>query len=82
MPRPPRSAARSCGSGCKHGVTVGDAPLTAARFNAIVEEETREFTGGKFAEAREMFVSLSLAPEFADFLTIPAYERIVSEEQT
>ncbi len=66
----------------KHGVTVGDAPLTATRFNAIVEEETRDFAGGKFAEAREMFVSLSLAPEFADFLTIPAYERIVSEEQT
>jgi malate synthase len=66
----------------KHGATVGDAPLTTARFRAIVAEETREFAGGKFAEAREMFVSLSLAPEFADFLTIPAYEQIVSEEQT
>ena len=66
----------------KHGVTVGDGPLTAARFNAIAAEETRDFTGGKFAKAREMFVALSLAPEFADFLTIPAYEQIVSEEQT
>jgi malate synthase len=63
----------------KHGVNVGELPLTAARFQAIVQEETRDLTGGRFADATALFVSLSTAPDFADFLTIPAYERIVAD---
>jgi malate synthase len=63
----------------KHQVAVGELPLTPARFNAIVQEETREFTGGRFADARALFVSLSTATDFADFLTIPAYERVIAD---
>jgi malate synthase len=63
----------------RHQVAVGELPLTPARFNAIVQEETREFTGGRFADARALFVSLSTAQDFADFLTIPAYERVVAD---
>jgi malate synthase len=36
-----------------------------------------EFAAGRFPEAIELFRKLSLAPEFEDFLTIPAYKLIV-----
>jgi malate synthase len=62
-----------------HEVAVGGAPLTTARYRAIADEETKQFTGGRFADARALFDSLSTAPEFADFLTIPAYARIVHD---
>jgi malate synthase len=62
--------------------------LSAARFEAVVREELaglrRElgearFAGGRFDEATELFVALATSPEFAEFLTLPAYERLVSE---
>jgi malate synthase len=62
-----------------HEVTVGGAPLTKARYRAIADDEMKRFTGGRFADARALFDALSTAPEFADFLTIPAYERIVAD---
>jgi malate synthase A len=62
-----------------HEVMVGGAPLTIARYRAIAGDETKQFTGGRFADARALFDALSTAPAFADFLTIPAYERIVAD---
>ena len=35
------------------------------------------FAGGRFPEAVKLFKQLSLAPDFADFLTLPAYQMIV-----
>jgi malate synthase len=35
------------------------------------------FTKGRFPEAIELFRSLSLAPKFEDFLTVPAYKKII-----
>jgi malate synthase len=32
------------------------------------------FTGGRFPEARDLFVRLSTAPAFEEFLTLPAYD--------
>jgi malate synthase len=64
-------------------VTVDGAPLTRERFALVVEEEMKRihgevgdarFQGGRFPEARELFVRLSTAPSFEDFLTVPAYD--------
>ncbi len=71
-----------------HGVTVDGEPLTAERFARVVEEEMKRirvevgdgrFQGGRFPEARELFVRLSTAPGFEDFLTLPAYDLLDKE---
>ncbi|HEU4407668.1 MAG TPA: malate synthase A, partial [Polyangiaceae bacterium] len=62
-------------------------PLTEARLGEVVREEMalvrRElgearFAEGRFDEATELFVALATAPEFGEFLTLPAYERLVA----
>ena len=67
----------------RHGATVDGRPLTREHFARVVEEEMQRvrgevgdarFEGGRFPEARELFVRLSTAPAFEDFLTIPAYD--------
>jgi malate synthase len=64
-------------------VTVGDQPLDRDRFGRVVDEEMQRirkevgdqrFQGGRFPEARELFVRLSTAPRFEEFLTVPAYD--------
>jgi malate synthase len=40
----------------------------------IMEEELPE--GGRFADARELFERVSLADDFVEFLTLPAYDYI------
>jgi malate synthase len=66
-----------------HHVTVDGEPLTPERFARVVEEEMQRvrgevgdarFGGGRFPEARDLFVRLSTAPEFIEFLTLPAYD--------
>jgi malate synthase A len=64
-------------------VSVGDQPLDRDRFARVVEEEMQRirkevgdsrFLGGRFPEARDLFVRLSTAPRFEEFLTVPAYD--------
>ncbi len=77
-----------------HHATV-DGPLTAGRpltravLGQVVREEMQalrarlgeqSFAAGRYAEAAELFESLSTAPECAEFLTLPAYDRLVSSE--
>jgi malate synthase len=59
--------------------------VTKELFLAIKEEELEkikaevgkaEFQTGHFIEAAELFEELSLADDFADFLTNPAYEQL------
>ncbi len=67
----------------RYGVATDDgAPVTAARFARVVEEEMARiraevgdarFEGGRFAEARALFERLSVAERFEEFLTVPAY---------
>jgi malate synthase len=61
----------------------GGEVLTGDRFARIVQEEMQRirrevgdarFQGGRFTEARELFVRLSTAPRFEEFLTLPAYD--------
>jgi malate synthase len=57
--------------------------VNAALFRRLVEEEmarvrdevgAARFDAGRFAEARTLFERLSVAEQFEDFLTLPAYE--------
>jgi len=57
--------------------------VTPDRFAKVVSEEMErirgevgdaKFQGGRFPEARDLFVRLSTAPAFDEFLTVPAYD--------
>jgi malate synthase A len=72
-----------------HRATVEGAPLDGDRFARVVGEEMQRirrevgdarFTGGKFPEARDLFVRLSTAPKFEEFLTLPAYDLLLRTE--
>jgi len=66
-----------------HRAMVDGAPLTREHFDRVVVEEMQrvgrevgdaKFSGGRFPEARDLFVRLSTAPTFEEFLTVPAYD--------
>jgi malate synthase len=66
-----------------HKATVDGTPLDRDRFARVVGEEMQRikkevgdvrFQGGRFPEARDLFVRLSTSPRFEDFLTSAAYE--------
>jgi malate synthase len=46
-----------------------------------LEREELEKLGPGYETAREIFAEVALAEDFADFLTLPAYERLVSAER-
>jgi len=70
-----------------HGAALEDAgPLTAARFRQLLDEELRalrgalgaeRFDAGHFAEARELFDRMSTSQQLEEFLTLPAYDRLL-----
>jgi malate synthase len=70
-----------------HGAALEDGrPLTAARFRQLLDEELRElrwalgaerFDAGHFAEARALFDRMSTSEQFEEFLTLPAYDRLL-----
>ncbi len=71
-----------------HKATVDGVPLDRDRFAPVVDEEMQRirrevgdarFQGGRFPEARDLFVRLSTAPKFEDFLTSPAYDLLVTD---
>ena len=74
----------------RYHATLDDGrPVTAALFNQLLPEEMARvrgevgearFANGRFSEAAELFSSLSLADRFEEFLTIPAYERLLKSE--
>ncbi len=55
--------------------------LTPERLDALIAEELEPFTGGRFADAIALFRSLSTADRFEEFLTVPAYQRLLAEKQ-
>lgn len=64
-------------------VTATGTPITPALVAKIADEETDRirteighdgYEAGRFDEARQLFERVSLADEFPDFLTLPAYE--------
>ncbi|MEM6293362.1 MAG: malate synthase A [Myxococcota bacterium] len=73
----------------KHGVDVGGSPVTPQRLAAVIDDEMQtirgevgdaRFEGGAFPLARQLFESISTADKLEDFLTLPAYEHIVSTQ--
>ena len=51
--------------------------LIEEEFAAIrTEVGDSEFMNGSWKKARSLFEQVALAPDFVDFLTIPAYEFI------
>jgi malate synthase len=67
------------------GVLEDGRKITVSLFHEVMEEETakiREAVGdakyasGHYDEARELFTSLTLESDFAEFLTLPGYQRL------
>ena len=73
----------------RHGARLDDGrTIDAALCRAMLDEETaklRELAGeaayrhGRYEDAARLFRELIEAPEFPEFLTIPAYDMIVAE---
>ncbi|WP_257458339.1 malate synthase A [Archangium lipolyticum] len=71
-----------------HRVPLADGkPVTPERFRQVLAEEmkriesegaTERYGAERLEEARVLFEKLSTAPRFEDFLTLPAYEALVS----
>jgi len=68
----------------RHGATLTDGrQVTPELFEAVLAEElaaiertvgSEAYAAGRFAEAAELFSTLSLDAHFEEFLTLPAYE--------
>ncbi|MDP6344450.1 MAG: malate synthase A [Alphaproteobacteria bacterium] len=72
----------------KHGANFTDGPaITQETVRELMAEELVKiraevggaaYDGGKYEEAAELFLQMITEEEFQDFLTLPAYERIVT----
>jgi malate synthase len=72
----------------RHGARLDDdRTVDAALFRAIAAEElasiseqvgAEAFDAGRYADAAALFDQLITAPELADFLTLPAYDQILT----
>src|SRR5262249_38051318 len=52
-------------------------PITHELVSRILDEELAKLGGGAdYGPARDTFVEVALADDYADFLTLPAYERM------
>jgi len=70
----------------RHGARTADGrPITVDRFDAALREELQVIAGeigppryaaGHFDSAASLFSAMIRKPEFDDFLTLPAYERL------
>ena len=70
----------------RHGAHTSDGrAVTIARFDTSLQEELRviageigadRFKAGHFDTAAQMFATMIRAPDFDEFLTLPAYERL------
>jgi len=55
--------------------------LTAEEFSRVREElGAKRFDSGRFHEARELFLRVAMSDELEEFLTLPAYQILVSTE--
>ena len=61
-----------------HKALVGGQPLDAARLKQTLDEETATLDGRRLGEAKELFLRLSTDETLAEFLTLPAYERLTT----
>jgi len=74
----------------EHGAILDDGqPVSDERIEQVTREELatirRElgdarFVNGRFAQAEALFLDLATRTPFADFLTLPAYDRLLADE--
>ncbi|MBS2022190.1 MAG: malate synthase A [Deltaproteobacteria bacterium] len=74
----------------RYGASLEDGrQVSKEMFLAMLPEELlrvrgevgdARFTSGKFTEAAGLFETLSTAPRFEEFLTLPAYDRLLASE--
>jgi malate synthase len=74
-----------------HGARLSDGRAVSAELlRAVIAEELDKlraalgaaaYQSGRFEPARELFERLVLSPELSDFLTLPAYEQILTTRQ-
>jgi len=61
----------------RHGARLADGrPVTAGLVESIIEQEMQGKRGGKFELAATLFAQLMTGSEFAEFLTLVAYEHL------
>jgi len=72
-----------------HGVLDDGRKVTRELFRELVPQELKKvqlmlgeqgYAAGKYPEGAKMFEELTLADDFVDFLTLPAYDYIISQE--
>ncbi len=71
-----------------HGAKLDDGrPIDTAMFKSVIDEEMAKikatvgderFDGGQFATAAQLFDDLITADALEDFLTVPAYEKVLA----
>ena len=76
----------------RHGATLEDGRVvTTELFRAVLAEELEKiaalvgeaaFSAGRFPTARALFERLIVAPEFTDFLTLPAYDALLNPAES
>ncbi len=54
--------------------------ITVEKLDQVMREELAEASGGMFSEAKTLFRALSTADQFEEFLTLPAYKRLLASE--
>ena len=54
--------------------------ITVEKLDQVIAEELASATAGKFEEAKKLFRSLSIADQFEEFLTVPAYQQLLASE--
>ena len=72
----------------KHGATLSDGrPVTNALVRALLREEldgwrrrlgAERYRFGRFGDAAELFLELVEAENFVEFLTLPAYDKLIA----
>jgi malate synthase len=75
----------------RHGQTLQDGrPVTKEFVREIVREEQDKvkaamgddaYANGRYEDAAQLMIDLVEQPTFEEFLTLPAYERILSDEK-
>ncbi len=73
----------------RHGARLDDGRVvTEALFRGLLDEEMASvraevgparYDAGRFADAAELFARLTVAPDLADFLTLPAYDLLIKK---
>jgi malate synthase len=54
--------------------------ISVEKLDQVMREELADASGGMFSEAKTLFRALSTSEQFEEFLTVPAYQRLLASE--